>query len=128
MIIFTFKRYIRAEVVTYRLDVVLGSLHAQQLHCFDELRDDQGIIQNRRVKPDKMAESLYLLSSHSSFRFLRLTKKIERTKILFFGRSDGGQEHPNKDIPRTIRQILTSGTCGIDSRVNCMCGSRDFLF
>jgi hypothetical protein len=57
--------------------VVFGSLHAQQLHGFDELRHDQGIFQNRSVKPDKMAESLYLLLPHSSFRFLRLTKKIE---------------------------------------------------
>jgi hypothetical protein len=30
-----------------------GSLHAQQLHGFDELRNDQGIIQNRSVKLDK---------------------------------------------------------------------------
>jgi hypothetical protein len=41
---FTFERFIRAEVVTYRLDLVFGSLHAQQLHGFDELRNDQGII------------------------------------------------------------------------------------
>jgi hypothetical protein len=34
----------RRYVVTYRLDVVFGSLHTQQLHGFDELRNDQGII------------------------------------------------------------------------------------
>jgi hypothetical protein len=50
MIIFIFKRSICAEVVTYRLDVAFGSLHMQQLHGFDELRNDQGIIQNRSVK------------------------------------------------------------------------------
>jgi hypothetical protein len=42
MIIFTFKRSIRAEVVTYRLDATLGSLHMQQLHDFDKLRNDNG--------------------------------------------------------------------------------------
>jgi hypothetical protein len=78
-------------------------MHAQQLHGFDELRDDQEIIQNRSAKPNKMDESLYLLSSHSSFKFLRLTKKIERIKIVFFGRSDGGRDNLNKDIPRASR-------------------------
>jgi hypothetical protein len=49
MIIFTFERSIRAKVVTYRLNVVLGFLLAQQLRGFDESRNDQGIIQNRSV-------------------------------------------------------------------------------
>jgi hypothetical protein len=44
MIIVTFKRPIRMEVVTYGLDVALGSMHAQHRHGFDELRNDQGII------------------------------------------------------------------------------------
>jgi hypothetical protein len=48
IIIISFKWSVRAEVVTYRLDVVIGSLHTQQLHGFDELRNDQGIIQNHR--------------------------------------------------------------------------------
>jgi hypothetical protein len=40
MIIFTFERSIRAEVVTYRLDVVFGFLHTQQLRGFGEVRND----------------------------------------------------------------------------------------
>jgi hypothetical protein len=41
IIIFTFKRSIRVEVVTYRLDAAFGS---PQLNDFDDLRHDQGII------------------------------------------------------------------------------------
>jgi hypothetical protein len=88
IIIFIFKRYIRAEVVTYRLDVAFGSLHTQQLHGFDELRNDQGIIQNRSAKIDKMTASFYLPSSHSSFRLLRLTQKNRVNNNRVFCRSD----------------------------------------
>jgi hypothetical protein len=35
-IVFTFKRPIRAEVDTYRIDLVLGSLHMKQLYAFDD--------------------------------------------------------------------------------------------
>jgi hypothetical protein len=42
VIIFAFERSIRAEVVTYRLDFVSGSLQTQQLHGFDELRTTKG--------------------------------------------------------------------------------------
>jgi hypothetical protein len=48
------------EVVTYRLDVVFGFLHTQQVRGFDESRSDQGIIQNRSVKINTIAASLYL--------------------------------------------------------------------
>jgi hypothetical protein len=58
MIIFTFERSISAEVVTYRLDVAFGSLHMQQLHGIDELRNDHGVIQNRSVKIEKTVVSL----------------------------------------------------------------------
>jgi hypothetical protein len=100
IIIFSFERYIRAEVVTYRFDVVFGSLHTQQLHGFDELRNDQRIIQNRSAKIDNMAAALYPPSSHSSFRFLRLTPKNRANKNRVFGRSDGGQDNLNKSFPR----------------------------
>jgi hypothetical protein len=66
------------------------------------LRDDQGIIQNFSVKINTIATSLYLPASYCSFRILRQAQKIERMehgKIAFFGRSDGCQEHQNKDIP-----------------------------
>jgi hypothetical protein len=125
MIISPFKRYIRAEVVTYRLDVAFGSLHTLQLHCFDELRHDQGIIQNRSAEIGKMAASLYLPSSHSSFRFLRLIQKNRANKNRVFGRSDGGQDNMNKSVPCSTRKIWTSGTCRNSSRMNCMCGTRD---
>jgi hypothetical protein len=50
--IFTPERSLRAEVVTYRSDLVFGSLHMQQLHGFDELLIDQGIIRNvKKAKP-----------------------------------------------------------------------------
>jgi hypothetical protein len=53
MIDVTLKRYIRAEVVTYRLDVAFGFLHTQQLRGFDESRNDQGITQNCNAKTKK---------------------------------------------------------------------------
>jgi hypothetical protein len=59
MRIFTSKRSIRVEVVTYRLDVAFESLHSQRLHGFDELRNDQGVIRNRSAKIDTTAVSLY---------------------------------------------------------------------
>jgi hypothetical protein len=74
---FTFKRSIRAEVVTYRLDVAFGSLHTQQLHEFDELCNDQRIIQNGSASIDTTVASLYLLASSFSFRILRQAKKIQ---------------------------------------------------
>jgi hypothetical protein len=37
IIIFSFEPSIRAEVVTFRLDVAIGSLHTQQLHGFDSM-------------------------------------------------------------------------------------------
>jgi hypothetical protein len=78
IIVFTFERYIRAKVVTYRLDVVFGFLHTQQLRRFDEPRNDQGIIQDRSAKINTMATSLYLPASYFIFRILRLAKKNER--------------------------------------------------
>jgi hypothetical protein len=72
MIIFTFERSIRAEVVTYRLDDVFGFLHTQQLRGFDESRYDQGIIQNCSVKIKTIVASLYLPASNFIFRILRL--------------------------------------------------------
>jgi hypothetical protein len=62
------ERYIRAEVVTYRLDVAVGSLHTQQLHGFDESRNDQVIIQNFSAKINTVAALLYLLASYFIFR------------------------------------------------------------
>jgi hypothetical protein len=61
MIIFTFERSIRVEVVTYRKDVVLWFLHTQQLPGFDEVR--QGIIQNHSAKINITAASFYLPAS-----------------------------------------------------------------
>jgi hypothetical protein len=46
----TFKRSIRAEVVTSRFDVVFVSLHVQQLDGFDTCRNDQIMIQRRTAK------------------------------------------------------------------------------
>jgi hypothetical protein len=74
MISFTFERSIRAEVVTYRLDVAFGFLHTQQLRGFDEPRNDQGIIQNRSVKINIITPSLHLPASYFSFRILRLAQ------------------------------------------------------
>jgi hypothetical protein len=84
IIILTFKQSIRAEVVTFRLDIVFGSLHTQQLHGFNELRNDREIIQNRSAKIDKTAASPYLPSSYSNYQFLRLTQKHRANKIVFF--------------------------------------------
>jgi hypothetical protein len=75
IIIFPFERYIRAKVVTYRYDVAFGSLHTQQLHGFDEMRNDQGVIQNRSAKIDKTVASLYLPASSNIFQILRLAQK-----------------------------------------------------
>jgi hypothetical protein len=94
IVIFIFERYIHAEVVTYRSDVVFVSLHVQRLHGFDEFRNGRWIIQNRSAKADTAALSFYLLASYFSFRFLPLAIKIERwkvAKVVFFGRSNGGK-------------------------------------
>jgi hypothetical protein len=69
IIILTFERFIRAEVVTYRLDVAFGSLHTQQLDGFDESRNDQGNIQNYSAKISTIVASLYLPASPSLFEF-----------------------------------------------------------
>jgi hypothetical protein len=69
MIIFTFERSIRAEVVTYRLDVLFGFLHTQQLRGLDESCNDQVIIQNSTAKINTIAASLYLPAYISIFKF-----------------------------------------------------------
>jgi hypothetical protein len=74
-----------------------------------------------------MAASLYLPTASFSFRFLRLAQKNRangKWQIVFFDRSDGGKDDQNKEIPRTTSYIWTSPTCRINSRVNCMCGTR----
>jgi hypothetical protein len=75
ILVFTFGRSIRAEVVTYRLDVAFGFLHTQQLHDFDESRNNHGIIQNLSSKINTIAASFYLPASYLSFRILRLAQK-----------------------------------------------------
>jgi hypothetical protein len=57
IIIFIFERSIRAEVVTYHYDAAFGSLHTQQLHGFDELCNDQGIIRNCSAKINTTVKS-----------------------------------------------------------------------
>jgi hypothetical protein len=75
MMIFTFEQSIRAEVVTYRLDVAFWFLHTQQLRGFDVSHNDQGVIQNRSVKIIIIVASLYLPASYLSFRIIRLAQK-----------------------------------------------------
>jgi hypothetical protein len=75
MIVFTFERYIRVEVLTYRLDVVFGFLHTQQLRVFDESRNDQRITQNRSAQISTIVSSLYLPASYFSFLILQLARK-----------------------------------------------------
>jgi hypothetical protein len=74
IIIFTFKRSIRGEIVTYRFDVVLESLHMQQLHGFDELRNDQAITRNRNATIGRTLLLLYLSAPYFSFRLYPLAK------------------------------------------------------
>jgi hypothetical protein len=69
-IIFTFKRPIRAEVVTYLLDLAFGSLHMQQIHGFDEFRNDQGIIRNCTAQINITTVPLYLSESYFSFHYI----------------------------------------------------------
>jgi hypothetical protein len=66
VIVLTFERYIRAEVVTYRLGVAFGSLHTQQLHGFDEFRNDQGNIQNCSDKINTAVHH-FIFPHHLSF-------------------------------------------------------------
>jgi hypothetical protein len=84
MIVFSYERSIRAEVVTYRLDVVFGSPHTQQLRGFDESRNDQGIIQNHSTKINTKVASLYLPASSLTFRILRLAQKNGANKNRVF--------------------------------------------
>jgi hypothetical protein len=79
MIIFTFKRSIRAEVINYRLDVVVGSLHTQQLHGFDEFCDDQVIIQNLSAQINTALAYLCLLASYFQFSISSTSKKYRAT-------------------------------------------------
>jgi hypothetical protein len=128
MIVFTFERSICAEEVTYRLDVVFGFLHTQQLRGFDESRNDQGLIQNRSAKINATAASLYLPASSFILRILRLAQKMERIKIVFFDRSDGDKDDQNKRFAGRTSKKWTSATCSNNSHVNCMSEFRDFLF
>jgi hypothetical protein len=66
IIFFTFKRPIRVEVVTYRFDAALGSLHMHRLHGFDELRNDQEMIQSRSAKRN-ITVVLFIGPHHFSF-------------------------------------------------------------
>jgi hypothetical protein len=58
IIVITFKRFIRAEVVTYHSDF-LGSLRRLQFHGFDEQRNGQVIIRNCGEKIDTNVVSFY---------------------------------------------------------------------
>jgi hypothetical protein len=126
-IIFTFEWSISAEVVTYRLDVAFGSLHTQKLHGFEESRNEKEIIQNRSANINTTVASLHLPASFFRFRILRLAQKMERINIVFFGRSDGGQDDQNKRFPQLSSQMWTSATCRNNSRVNCISATEDFL-
>jgi hypothetical protein len=68
----------------------------QQLHCFDELRNNQVVIHNHSAKIKRTIESLYLPASSFTFRILRLAKKNGANINRVFGRSDGGQDDQNK--------------------------------
>jgi hypothetical protein len=101
MIVYIFERPIRAEVVTYCLDVAFGFLHTQQLRGFDELRNDQ-VFLIRSAKISKIVASLYLPASYFSYRFLRLAQKNRANgngKNDVFGRSDEGQDSLDKAFP-----------------------------
>jgi hypothetical protein len=50
----------------------------QQLHGFDELRNNQGIILNRTSKTSLAVISLYFSASYLSRRFILLAKRIKR--------------------------------------------------
>jgi hypothetical protein len=126
----TFERSIR-EIVTYHLDGIFGSLHTQQLHVFDELRNNQRIIQNRSAKIKTIVASLYLPASPFIFRFLRLAQKMERKEmaknIILTVRMEVKFDQ-NKGFPQPTSKIWTSHTHRISSRVNFMSASQDFLF
>lgn len=63
--ILTFKWPIRAEIATYRCDVVSGSLYMPELHGFDELFDDLGMIQDITAKMKATKES-FSFQKHNS--------------------------------------------------------------
>jgi hypothetical protein len=67
----------RADVISYRLDAVLGSLRMPQLHGFDELPSNQGMIQNRIMTKNNMVVSNFLSAFFFNFRYVRLAKIIE---------------------------------------------------
>jgi hypothetical protein len=58
--------------------------HTQQLRGFDESRNDQGIIQNRRTKINTAVAWLYLPESSFTFRILRLAQKNGANKNRVF--------------------------------------------
>jgi hypothetical protein len=67
-------------VANYRLDAAFGTLHMQQLHGFDELLNDQGIILSCTAKLNTATVSLYFSASYFSSHFLRLAKMEERVE------------------------------------------------
>jgi hypothetical protein len=88
--------------VTYRVGVAFGSLHMKQLHGFDELRNDQGIIRNRCAKTRTPVASNLSPGSYLSSRFLpptKIIKRMENCKKMFFGRSDGEEDTHRDPFP-----------------------------
>jgi hypothetical protein len=94
IIIFSFKRPIRAEVATYRLDVVFGFLHTKQLRGFDEEDQQKScIILSVRI----------ILQFSNSSTSPKKSSEWKMAKMMFFGRSDGGQDNLSKAFPNQTR-------------------------
>jgi hypothetical protein len=49
-------------------------------------------------------------------------------KVVFFGRSDGGQDNLNKTFPCITSKKWTLATYGKISHMNCIFSSRDFFY
>jgi hypothetical protein len=103
----------------------------QQLHGFDELRNDRRVIRNRTKKIDTALISLCFSEPYFRFRLFPLAKIIERMEngknYAFFVRSNGDKDDLRNPIPCITSEIWNLVTLKNSSHVNCMSASQDFV-
>jgi hypothetical protein len=94
------------------LDVAVESLEMQQLHGFDELRYDQGIIRNRSAKINTTVIVRRLTASYFTFRLLPLAntyfsfRSLPLAKIV--DRKENGENRVFLVVRMEIKITLTA--------------------
>jgi hypothetical protein len=109
-----------------RRDVHFGSLHMQQLHAFDELRIDQGIIRFRSAKIDTWNNCRFTSFVRIIFDF----RSISSTSQKIFERIENGKNLvflSFRWMSKRTSQISTSAIRGNNSHEKCMSASLDIF-